>query len=113
MIISGGEKIFPAEIEACLARIPGIRRAAVVGVDDPRWGRVPVAFIEILPGSPLHQVEISAALANALAHHKIPKRFITLERLPLTGFGKIDRRKLADLYRLAGFPLSGLLKNPS
>jgi len=104
MIISGGEKIFPTEIEACLTRIPGIRRAAVVGADDPRWGRVPVAFIEILPGSRLSHVEISVTLTNTLAHCKIPKHFITLKQLPLTASGKIDRRKLAELYRLAGFP---------
>jgi O-succinylbenzoic acid--CoA ligase len=99
MIISGGEKIFPAEIEACLTRIPGIRRAAVLGVDDPQWGRVAVAFIELPSGLPLDSADISDKLANSLARYKIPKRFITVTQLPQTGGGKIDRHRLAEIYR--------------
>lgn len=97
MIISGGEKIFPAEIEDCLTQWPGIRVAVVIGEDSPSWGQVPIAFIELIPGASVRSVDLTATLSNKLAHYKIPKRFIVLDRIPLTGSGKIDRRRLAGL----------------
>jgi O-succinylbenzoic acid--CoA ligase len=99
MIVSGGEKMFPAEIEASLARVPWIRQAAVLGVSDPQWGRIPVAFIEILPGVTVDPSDVAATLADRLARFKIPKRFITVTQLPQAGGGKIDRHRLAEIYR--------------
>lgn len=98
MIISGGEKVFPAEVENALSHIPGIRRAVVLGIADPRWGQAPVAMIEI-EGSALDHAAMIALLNNRLAHYKIPRTFIPVPSIPLTDNGKIDRRRARELYR--------------
>ncbi len=97
MIISGGEKFFPSEIEACLVRLPGVRGAAVLPAPDATWGQIPVAFIEPLPGHQVVPTELAGGLAGVLASYKIPTQYIALDTLPRTGSGKIDRRRLGSM----------------
>jgi o-succinylbenzoate---CoA ligase len=99
MIVTGGENIFPAEIEACLTRISWIHRAAVLGMDDAQWGQVPVAFLEVQPGQSLNPANIADTLSKGMARYKVPKRFVVFEHLPVTAAGKIDRPRLIELYR--------------
>jgi O-succinylbenzoic acid--CoA ligase len=92
LILSGGENVYPAELEAVLAAHPSVQEAAVVGDQDARWGEVPVAFIvsngtEALEG-------LQAFARERLAGFKVPKRFERVEFLPRNAMGKVDRAAL-------------------
>ncbi len=97
MFISGGENVYPAEVEGVLKGHPGVASAAVIGVPDPRWGEVGLAVV--VPSRPgLSEEELRAYLRERLAAYKVPRRFVFVESLPLTGAGKIDRRRLKEKY---------------
>jgi fatty-acyl-CoA synthase len=99
MFISGGVNVYPAEIEAAILQHPGVRDAAVVGVDDPAWGEVGVAFVvEIEPGS-ADEAGILAFLGERLARYKLPKAVIPLADLPRTAYGKVVKGDLRDQWR--------------
>lgn len=102
MFISGGENVYPAEIEAALLAHPDVAVAAVVGVPDDKWGEVGRAFLEAVPGSPLEAgqsggADLAAWLRQRLARYKIPKHFDVVAALPRTGSGKIDKPALQAL----------------
>jgi fatty-acyl-CoA synthase len=101
MYISGGENVFPAEVESVLADCPGIAEAVVVGVPDALWGEVGRAFL-------VRSVENGVTAASVLAHarrhlagYKVPKAVEFVEQIPRLGSGKPDRRALAA-HALAG-----------
>ncbi len=95
MYISGGENVYPAEVEAVIAGLPGVAAVAVVGVPDARWGEVGVAWVEPGPGADTLSAEsIRAALDGQLARFKRPKRIHVVAELPRTGSGKIDKPAL-------------------
>ncbi len=94
MFISGGENVYPAEVEAVIADCPGVALAAVVGIPDVRWGEVGVAYIEGRPGAELGTDAIRGFLAGRLAKFKQPKRIEVVAMLPRTGSGKIDKPAL-------------------
>lgn len=94
MFISGGENVYPAEVEAALTEAPGVALAAVVGVPDERWGEVGAAFLEPIAGAELDAEAIRAFLAGRLARFKIPKRYLIEPSLPRTASGKIDKALL-------------------
>lgn len=75
MFISGGENIYPEEIEAALLELPEIERAAVVDMKDSEYGRVPAAFVEFNPGCRLDESQIRAKLLQILPRFKVPRRF--------------------------------------
>jgi len=94
MFISGGENVYPAEVEAAFREHPAIREIAVVGRPDPRWGEVGHAYVV-----PADQAELdSGALVEwaheRLASFKIPKRFIAVKSLPKTASGKVQKHRL-------------------
>jgi acyl-CoA synthetase (AMP-forming)/AMP-acid ligase II len=94
-IRSGGEWVYPGEVEALLAGIPGIRTAAVVGVPHPRWGQRPVAYIECEPGVDVDPDVINAHCREGLAAYKCPDWVETVDELPRVGAtDKIDRGRL-------------------
>lgn len=93
LIISGGENIYPSEIENIINKIPGISEVAVVGQTDEKWGQVPVAFI-VRDDPGLTAQAINDFLKNELAAYKLPKAIYFLERLPKNASNKILRRKL-------------------
>ncbi|MFT5685287.1 MAG: fatty-acyl-CoA synthase [Myxococcota bacterium] len=97
MFISGGENVYPAEVEAAIAETPGVAQVAVIGVADPRWGEVGHAFIASTPGAVLTPETIAAALDGRLARFKRPKHITILADLPRTGSGKIDRPALSEM----------------
>ncbi len=95
MFISGGENVYPAEVEAALLTHPDVAVAAVVGVPDDRWGEVGMAFVEAAAGHELRGVDLAAWLRGRLARFKIPKHFDLSGDLPRTGSGKVDKPALA------------------
>lgn len=90
MFISGGENIYPVEIEAALAGLPGIAEAAVIGIPDARWGEVGHLAVVVAAGGP-DAAAILAHFATRLARYKIPKHISFVEALPRTGTGKIQK----------------------
>jgi acyl-CoA synthetase (AMP-forming)/AMP-acid ligase II len=94
MFVSGGENIYPADVERMLERHPAVAQACVIPVDDDIKGTKPVAFIVLQPGSTLSEAEMKAhALAHAPAFQH-PRLVFFVENLPLTATNKIDRRAL-------------------
>ena len=97
MIISGGENIYPAEIEDRLNSIDGITGAAVIGVPDEQWGEVPWAVITVHPDANADELTteaVRAALDGSLARYKLPKRVIITDEFPRTASGKIRKADL-------------------
>jgi len=91
MYKSGGENVYPAEVEAAIQQHPAVAHAAVIGVPDERWGEVGHAFVEPRPGAALAVEELAAFLDRRLARFKQPKRIVVLPALPRTASGKIDK----------------------
>lgn len=98
MIISGGVNIYPAEIEAALLTIPGIRDSAVFGAPDEEFGERVVAHIEREAGASISETDIRAALAQQLARFKLPKLIVFEDALPREDSGKVFKRRIRDLY---------------
>jgi fatty-acyl-CoA synthase len=97
MIISGGVNVYPAEVEGELLLHPAVRDAAVVGVPDPTWGEIGVAFV--VPGAdPPAAGDLAAFLADRLAKYKVPKDFVLVEALPRTPYGKVVKGELRESY---------------
>jgi acyl-CoA synthetase (AMP-forming)/AMP-acid ligase II len=108
MIISGGENVYPAEVEAALLTHPGVAACGVVGVPDDRWGEVPVAFVVTRPAGdcpdglgPLGADALTDHLRPLLATYKIPSSFRFVADLPRTAAGKVRRADLRAAARTA------------
>ena len=97
MYISGGENIFPGEVEAALTECPGVAEAVVVGVPDPTWGEVGCAFVVRCSDEAPSEREVLAHARGRLAGYKVPKAIRWVDALPRLGSGKPDRRALAEL----------------
>ena len=94
MFISGGENVYPAEIESVLLAHPMVSEAAVVGVPHETWGEVGRAFLVVQDG--YDEAELKTFLAERLAKYKLPRSFIVLDAMPLTVIGKLDKKLLAS-----------------
>jgi fatty-acyl-CoA synthase len=99
MYISGGENVFPGEVEAVLCGAPNVLESAVVGVADAKWGEVGHAFLVAARGATIDGAAVLSHARGALAGYKLPKRVTVLEALPRLGSGKVDRAALAALAR--------------
>ncbi|MBO0962476.1 long-chain fatty acid--CoA ligase [Neobacillus sp. MM2021_6] len=97
MIITGGENVYPLEIEQWLATHPAIDEAAVLGLPDEKWGEVVAAFITFKHTYSIQDEELRTYCQSKLGRYKIPKQFIRLEELPKTHVGKIDKEKLKEM----------------
>jgi fatty-acyl-CoA synthase len=94
MIISGGENVYPAEIEQIVMELDAVSGVAVVGVPDPRWGEVPRAYVQLKDGRHLDEGAIQQHLDGRLARYKIPRTVIVVDELPRTPTGKIRKQDL-------------------
>jgi fatty-acyl-CoA synthase len=96
MYISGGENIYPAEIEQVLYRHPAVEMCAVVGVPDEKWGEVGRAIVVLKPGSSATIDDLFAHLQHHLAGYKVPRSIEFVSSLPVSAAGKILKRELAN-----------------
>ena len=98
MFISGGENVYPAEIEKALYEHPAVHMCAVIGVPDERWGEVGLACVVPEPGAQVTEEELLQHLRGRLAGYKVPKSVVFREQLPISGAGKILKRDLRAEY---------------
>jgi fatty-acyl-CoA synthase len=96
MIISGGENIYPAEVEAVLDAHPAVASSAVIGLPDPKWGEMPVAVVITRAGHWITGDELIDFCAGKLARYKIPKRVFFVNEFPLSASGKVVKRLLKE-----------------
>jgi fatty-acyl-CoA synthase len=94
LIISGGENIHPAEIEALVAQLPAVQECAVVGLPDARWGEVPVLALVLKPGMALDSAALQQLFDSRLARFKHPRHVSLQTALPKTALGKVQRASL-------------------
>lgn len=94
MYISGGENVFPAEVEAALLELPGILEAAVIGITDPRWGETGLAVVVTATNACWTPEKIETVLRSRLAPHQRPRQIRLVEALPKTASGKILKAAL-------------------
>ena len=98
MFISGGENVYPAEIEAALYRHPAVHLCAVIGVPDAKWGEVGLACVVLKANVQAGPAELLAFLRDNLARYKVPRRVEILDALPLSGAGKVLKRELHERF---------------
>ncbi|HEX7064725.1 MAG TPA: o-succinylbenzoate--CoA ligase [Bacillales bacterium] len=97
LIISGGENVYPAEVEAVLLAHPDVEDAGVTGITDERWGEVPVAIVKIKNGKEFDEGALISFCGDELARYKVPSRVYQANELPRNASRKLLRRKLAEL----------------
>ncbi len=102
VIISGGENIYPAEIEAASLNHPAIAAIAVVGKADSRWGETPVAAVELVDNSDLDLEQYHSFLADRLARFKHPKELLIMASLPRNGMGKVEKSEIKKRIQQQG-----------
>jgi len=98
MIISGGENIYPREIEEVLIRHPAVREVSVIGVPDAKWGEAIKAVVALVPGQSSTENELIAFCKEHIASYKKPKSVDFVEALPKNNYGKILKRELRAIY---------------
>ncbi|MDX2376377.1 o-succinylbenzoate--CoA ligase [Microbacterium sp. LRZ72] len=94
MIISGGENIYPAEVENLISDIDGVTGVAVIGVPDDKWGESPWAVLTVRDGAEADTDAVRAHLDGKLARYKIPKNVVVVDELPRTASGKVRKADL-------------------
>ncbi|MEE1800643.1 long-chain fatty acid--CoA ligase [Streptomyces sp. JV176] len=98
LIISGGENIYPAEVEKALHDHPAVGDCAVIGVPDARWGEVGRAVVVLAPGADVSADALLASLDGRLARYKIPKSVVFADELPRSGTGKLLKPLIRTAY---------------
>ena len=102
MIVSGGENVYPAEIEKVILRIEGIVEASVIGIGDEKWGEVPKAYIVTRGDNAPSDEEIIQFCRGKLAGFKIPKTIERIVELPKNPSGKVLKKRLRELAAVDG-----------
>ena len=97
LIISGGENVYPAEIESVLLAHPAVAEAGVCGQADPQWGQVAIAFIKTYPDQSIAAADLLEHAHQRLARYKVPRAIYFVSELPRNSSGKLLRRQLPDL----------------
>jgi fatty-acyl-CoA synthase len=98
MIISGGENIYPAEVERVLLEHPAISEAAVVSRADPRWQEVPIAFIVRRTHMQVDAAAIESFALGQLARYKVPREYRFVDNLPRNAMGKVQHYRLKEMF---------------
>lgn len=91
LIKTGGENVYPAEVERAIQEMPEVAAACVIGVPDPKWGEAVKAVVELVPGQTLTAEQVVAAVVNRIAAYKKPQRVDFVSKLPRQADGEIDR----------------------
>jgi acyl-CoA synthetase (AMP-forming)/AMP-acid ligase II len=98
MIVSGGENVYPAEVERVLLEHPSVADAAVIGVPHARWVETPLAIVVGHPGASVDETELIAYCRGHLAGYKKPSAVVVVEELPRNAAGKVLKRELRATY---------------
>jgi len=98
MVISGGENIYPAEVESVLMSHPAVADAAVIGVPDEKWGESVKAIVVRAPDAEANETDIISFCRDRLAHYKCPTSVDWIDMLPRNPSGKILKRELREPY---------------
>ncbi len=106
LFISGGENVYPAEVEAVIASLPGVATTALVAVADERWGEVGAAYVTALEGATLDPDDLREQLRTRIAAYKVPRWVFCVDELPMGGTGKVRR---VDLRQRAAADVAALL----
>jgi fatty-acyl-CoA synthase len=96
MIVSGGENVFPAEVEELLGAHESIQEAAAIGVEDEKFGQRLKAFVVLRDGAKLSEDEVKGYVKENLANYKVPREVVFLDELPRNPTGKVLKRELAE-----------------
>jgi acyl-CoA synthetase (AMP-forming)/AMP-acid ligase II len=98
LIKSGGENIYPAEVEQVISRLPQVRAVCVIGIPDKKWGEAVQAVIELEPGNALTPEEVLKVVGEELASYKKPRNVVFVDQLPHDAKGHIDRAAVKARY---------------
>jgi fatty-acyl-CoA synthase len=98
MYISGGENVYPAEVENVLYQVDGIAEAAVIGMPDARWGEVGCAIVVVKPGHTLTETALLTHCAGNLARYKLPHSVVFTDVLPRNATGKVHKPTLREKF---------------
>ena len=98
MFISGGENVYPAEVENAIFDMHQVAETAVIGIKDPKWGEVGLAVVAVKAGEKLAESQILKFLKGRLAKYKIPKSIVFMDRLPRNAAGKVLKKDLREKY---------------
>jgi fatty-acyl-CoA synthase len=96
MIVSGGENVFPAEVEDLIASQPEVSEVAVVGVDDEKFGQRLAAYVVLRDGASLSEDDVRDRVKQHLANYKVPREVHFLDELPRNATGKVLKRELGE-----------------
>lgn len=99
MFISGGENVYPAEVEAAITELEGVAEVAVIGVPDLKWGEVGRAYVTPVAGNTLTAADILTYCKTRLAGYKSPKSVVLTDAIPRTASGKVQKHLLQDRAR--------------
>ena len=99
MVITGGENVYPAEVESVLYNHPAVGEVAVIGLADERWGEAVVAVVALKPGQELTLAEIRDFGGSQLAKYKLPTRLEIIDELPRNPAGKVVKFLLRERYQ--------------
>jgi len=98
MFISGGENVYPAEVENAIYDLPQVAEAAVIGVTDENWGEVGYAMVVLKPNEAISEDEVLMFLSDRLARFKVPKRVAFMDHLPRNAAGKVLKNELREQF---------------
>ena len=99
LIVSGGENVYPVEVEQVLKQHPGVLDAVVVGLPDVEWGQSVAAAVILKLGAVVDEEALNTFCRTHLAGYKVPRRFHFVDQFPQTASGKIQRPAVADLFK--------------
>ncbi|MCC3355510.1 acyl-CoA synthetase [Bacillus sp. REN16] len=98
MIITGGENVYPLEVEQCISKHPVINEVAVIGVPHEKWGEMVIAVVSLMPDQQISRGELKEYCQTKIGKYKVPKDFIFVDEIPKTHVGKIDKNQLQKTY---------------
>ena len=102
MFISGGENVYPTEVENVIAELDVVSEAAVIAIPDPQWGEVGLAYVVPVPGASIEPEQVIAHVRSRLARYKAPKQVVIVASLPRTASGKLQKNLLRDRWLKQG-----------
>ena len=98
MIVSGGENVFPREVEDTIANLKGVDEVAVIGVDDKEFGQRLKAYVVVSNGASVSEDDVKGHVKSNLARYKVPREVVFLDELPRNATGKVLKKDLKEKH---------------